>query len=1829
MTYQQTVLNDKPAGFWMITAASGTSETDLSGNSKTATITEATDLIDRAYRPLVTGTSTDRAFRLYSGNHKLTYPALEIWEKGRNHIPFSVEFTVQPITSRRRVDLFAPQEASSASVPDNGIFLENGRLYFSVSNGSASSVPTVKSVASTWLSTGTTYHVVAVYSVTSVSLYVDGVLADSAPVDPAISWSHTVANFITTAYSLSSDTISSSFLFDAVSVYRAELSPTDINNHYVMSTPNLSETEIVNSLGGKIIQLNDGDRIKAFDYSAKEKGWSSNLNTITNLVQNDDGSIGLKKIKPLKMYSSSINYNNLLAPDEASFEGGIGGWTCSNATLASSGAQSISGSKSLIVTKTGAGDADVVLYPTVTPGKTYTLRGSFRSAAVTLNCAVLIIWRNAAGGTISQSTGNVQAASSSVWKDSSITAVAPDGAVTARIDLYMANPAVSDVFYWDNIAWWEGAATTYVAPLVGQTFTPGADISKQPRNVLVWGGATAEEAYSGMVTSNTNQSLARVSTDFYSGSNSWQVTSTGAGASVLSITHSSVPVEAGKTYTLTCKVKPVTTARNIQQYVNWYDSSNALISSSTPTGNTTTLNVWTTVRKTIIAPPKAVKGDLYTQTTTNMVTGEVFYFDEIGLIEGDVTQWVAPTFNNSPYEFSSKEFKYASMGSVGEILGADQGAIGTFAMFTAVSNDDVQEQVILSVSSSSQNHILEVVKKADKNLYIRYIYKNTSGVTTTTETSWGAISSLLGGLPYIYLEWGGGLASLYVNSTSSPAQIAFDAGIPSPRFDSNSYMNLGAGFDGTRPWNNYFRTTKIYDKVQPATEFNFNKTVIDGRIIKFEGNLNVSQVGSIAIGAQTGTDGTSANSLVTQTRATWWPLSSGISISSSPSNIGNMLTYNQATGGELGVTGWQGDNATIAAYSADKYSGQFSIEATSTSAVRVGIQTTTAAWAVAPGQVYTITCAVKSALTTLSGSAKFTVFDSVGGYLTDVGVTINTTGGGWNVFTGQVTIPANGYSVTFNPYLQTPIVGTKVYFDQMGFWLGTGTTWGEPYQTNIYGSEIVSGQFPSILPGAYYTRATLSTDDSYYAPIKLTDLKLEAFSTDTQFAENGWDQLVGAARDRIYEEGSAEIRQTLYTGAYVNSRFNNFYVYPVDDTTTFSIPDGGSTASTAGPAALARTVEFWVYPETQGYHFSHEGPIEYSMRYYDSGGFTTTGFTTLYVDGASVTNGTTSTTWYNRWHHIVLTNASAQIPLNTDLPAGVNLLTANQASVETDTTGLAAYTNCTVARSTAQSAHGAASLSLTATTATDMAAFTNVYPQAVVGKTYTASVSVKAGTVARSCYVMISWRNSGGTFISANSGTVSANSTTGWTKFTVTGVAPATATQCDIRAYVLAPGAGEVHYVDMLGFWEGASTKWALSGEIRMPNLLTYNESTQEVLTGISQSNATLSRDNTNALHGTYSIKAVPIAAAGFGFSPHFSYDPQRTLKPNTTYTASFWCRQTGAPAATNASVQIYYSDDFGANVSSPSGTTSVTNNSQWFFVKCTFTTPATTTRLAAYVIGAASTTNTESWWFDQIGLYEGTYGDYYDLPDNRTYLGRYIGNGTQSTARYQNVSYYPQTFDSTMVTTNYKAYLGDMTGGSVTDTAARTASDAINLASANQSSMETNVTTGFATPSNCSATQSATYSAYGTYSMRLSSTAAGDMSNYTSSGVNGIPVSGSKVYSAVCFTRATTNTRTVRMVITWYDSGGSFISQSAPAGETNSTTAWTKHTTTGTSPSNAVYAQIGPVVYATGAGGEVHHVDAMGLWEGAGTEWAPVGAITANPRVFNDIWTTETIKIR
>ena len=158
------------------------------------------------------------------------------------------------------------------------------------------------------------------------------------------------------------------------------------------------------------------------------------------------------------------------------------------------------------------------------------------------------------------------------------------------------------------------------------------------------------------------------------------------------------------------------------------------------------------------------------------------------------------------------------------------------------------------------------------------------------------------------------------------------------------------------------------------------------------------------------------------------------------------------------------------------------------------------------------------------------------------------------------------------------------------------------------------------------------------------------------------------------------------------------------------------------------------------------------------------------------------------------------------------------------------------------------------------------------------------------------------------------------------------------------------------------------------------------------------------------------------------------------------------------------------------------------------------------------------------------------------------------------------------------------------------TAQALINMLSSVDASFETGIGT-WAANTNCTVAQSSAQALDGSFSLSMTSVAAGDMK--ATSGQYAIAASAN--YWAQVAVRAATAGRSVAAFITWFDSSHTAISTITGTAVSDVTTGWVTATVTGTSPSNAAYAFVGAIVSATAAASEVHYVDEAEISPGTG----------------------------
>jgi hypothetical protein len=152
-----------------------------------------------------------------------------------------------------------------------------------------------------------------------------------------------------------------------------------------------------------------------------------------------------------------------------------------------------------------------------------------------------------------------------------------------------------------------------------------------------------------------------------------------------------------------------------------------------------------------------------------------------------------------------------------------------------------------------------------------------------------------------------------------------------------------------------------------------------------------------------------------------------------------------------------------------------------------------------------------------------------------------------------------------------------------------------------------------------------------------------------------------------------------------------------------------------------------------------------------------------------------------------------------------NVLSANQASIETNTDGWVAETNCSIARSSTQASDGTYSLQITATASADAVASTTTATKFAVtaNQKFSAIANFRAGSTTRSCQVGIRYLSTTGATISTTYGTAVSATSSAFVTANATVLAPPTATHAQVFVKVVSASSGGVHYVDKIAFHSG------------------------------------------------------------------------------------------------------------------------------------------------------------------------------------------------------------------------------------------------------------------------------------------------------------------------------------------------------------------------------------------------------------------------------------------
>jgi len=152
-----------------------------------------------------------------------------------------------------------------------------------------------------------------------------------------------------------------------------------------------------------------------------------------------------------------------------------------------------------------------------------------------------------------------------------------------------------------------------------------------------------------------------------------------------------------------------------------------------------------------------------------------------------------------------------------------------------------------------------------------------------------------------------------------------------------------------------------------------------------------------------------------------------------------------------------------------------------------------------------------------------------------------------------------------------------------------------------------------------------------------------------------------------------------------------------------------------------------------------------------------------------------------------------------------NFLSENQSSLETNTAGWEAVSNCSIARSTSYASVGSASLEVTATSSGDATVSTTLATKFAVtaNQEFSGIANIRAGSTTRSVSVGIRYLTSAGATISTTFGTAVSATSSAFVTASGSVLAPPTATHAQVFVKITSAGSGEVFYVDKIAFHAG------------------------------------------------------------------------------------------------------------------------------------------------------------------------------------------------------------------------------------------------------------------------------------------------------------------------------------------------------------------------------------------------------------------------------------------
>lgn len=273
MSYHLKVIKDFPIGFWKLDESSGTTAYDNSGCANNGTYHGG---ITTGILPIVPGgisgsliTNTKYISLPLTKDYYASTASGGLADSDTSDNDFTIELWAYPnISTTNKTILFADDSA------EIGLYYDNGNIVFQLQN---------EEIFYTLNNTGKAIHVVGVYSLSSMRLYVDGA---EVAFKNLINFKFTNSS-LTLAIGPTSNA-SDSLIIDAPAVYRYSLSGKKIYEHYIYGIATINPLQVVNYDDGFFFPTHDENIKKEFTYEMSPSKMQSLVDVDTYFDQNNN-----------------------------------------------------------------------------------------------------------------------------------------------------------------------------------------------------------------------------------------------------------------------------------------------------------------------------------------------------------------------------------------------------------------------------------------------------------------------------------------------------------------------------------------------------------------------------------------------------------------------------------------------------------------------------------------------------------------------------------------------------------------------------------------------------------------------------------------------------------------------------------------------------------------------------------------------------------------------------------------------------------------------------------------------------------------------------------------------------------------------------------------------------------------------------------------------------------------------------------------------------------------------------------------------------------------------------------------------------------------------------------------------------------------------------------------------------------------------------------------------------------------------------------------------------------------------------------------------------